>query len=78
LEDVNFSSLADVVSKVLKKIQNLDYNMLIQYGPKGEDFHFHVEICPRIGVWAGFELGSGVIINSVSPEDAAKFYRGEE
>jgi UDPglucose--hexose-1-phosphate uridylyltransferase len=80
LENVNFSSLAVIVSKVLGKVHdgNLDYNMLVQYGPKGQDFHFHIEVCPRAAIWAGFELGSGIIINSVAPEDAAKFYRGEE
>jgi len=79
-EDANFSSLAEIVSKVLKKVHeaNFDYNLLVQYGPKGADFHFHIEVCPRAAIWAGFELNSGVIINSVSPEDAAKFYRGEE
>ena len=80
LENVNFTSLADVVGKVLKKVHEagLDYNMLVQYGPKGEDFHFHIEVCPRSAIWAGFELNSGIIINSVAPEDAAKYYRGEE
>ncbi len=80
LENVNFSGLADVVSKVLRKVHegNLDYNMLVQYGPKGQDFHFHIEVCPRAAIWAGFELGSGIIINSVAPEEAAKWYRGEE
>lgn len=80
LEDVNFRSLADVLKKVLSRLSSvrMDYNMLVQYGPKGEDFHFHVEVCPRVAIWAGFEFGSGIIINSVAPEDAAKFYRGEE
>jgi UDPglucose--hexose-1-phosphate uridylyltransferase len=79
-ENVDFSCLADILVRVLKKIHdgNLDYNIIFQYGPKGEDFHFHVEVCPRVGIWAGFELGSGIIINSVAPEDAAKFYRGED
>ncbi len=80
LEEVNFASLADIMSKVLRKVHgaNLDYNLLVQYGPRGEDFHFHIEVCPRAAIWGGFELSSGIIINSVSPEDAAKFYRGEE
>ena len=77
-EQVNFSSLAKILSQVLRKVKELDYNLLVQYGPKGEDFHFHIEITPRPNIWGGFELGSGIIINTVAPEDAAKFYRGEE
>jgi len=79
MEDINFSSLASVVRSVLKKVHeaNLDYNMIVQYGPKGEDFHFHIEVCPRSAIWAGFEFASGIVINSVSPEDAAKYYRDE-
>ena len=34
-----------------------------------------MEIMPRITKWAGFEHATGTIINVVSPEDAAKFYR---
>lgn len=77
--DFNFAMLAKIVSKVLKKVsQNgLDYDMFIQYGPKDDDFHAHVEICPRKSIWGGFELESGNIINTVPPEDAASFYRGE-
>lgn len=75
LEDVDFRSLSEIVRSVLRKIKQFDYNLLVFYGPKGEDFHFHVEICPRIAMWAGFEFQSGFIINSVAPEEAAAFYR---
>jgi hypothetical protein len=34
-----------------------------------------MKIQPRESVWAGVELGSGLVINSIAPEDAAKFYR---
>ncbi len=79
-EELNFAALADILSKVLRKVHeaNFDYNMFVHYGPVGRDFHVHVEVCPRSAIWAGFELESGIIINSVAPEDAAKFYRGEE
>ena len=42
-----------------------------------DGLQFHIEVTPRMAKWAGFELGSGIIINSVGPEDSAKFYRGE-
>ena len=35
------------------------------------------EVAPRIATWAGFENSTDITINSVPPEDAAKFYRGE-
>jgi hypothetical protein len=34
-----------------------------------------IKLAPRPNIWAGLELGTGVIINSVAPEDAAKFYK---
>ncbi len=70
-------SLKRILSK-LKDIGNTPYNILFHsttdyFG----NYHFHVEILPRLTTWAGFELETGTIINPVSPEDAAKFYRGE-
>jgi len=37
------------------------------------DFHWHVEIMPRVTRIAGFEWGTGFYINPVSPEDATRF-----
>jgi len=42
---------------------------------KEEDQHFYLKIQPREAVWGGVELGSGIIVNSIPPEEAAKFYR---
>ena len=39
------------------------------------DFHWHIEIIPRLTRMAGFEWGSGFYINPTSPEDAAKYLR---
>lgn len=75
----SFDSLADIMKKVLLKLKELNcsYNFCLHYSPAGHDLHFHIEILPRIAIWGGFELGTNAVINSVSPEDAAKFYRGE-
>ena len=80
LEDLDAKeteNLADILSKVLKKLKelNVSYNYFIHYAPKGKDLHFHIEITPRIATWAGFEFSTNMIINSVIPEAAAKFYR---
>jgi UDPglucose--hexose-1-phosphate uridylyltransferase len=33
--------------------------------------HWHVEIVPRLTVFAGIELGAGIYVNSIAPEEAA-------
>ena len=34
-------------------------------------YHWHLEVYPRLAIWAGFEKSTGVYINTISPEDAA-------
>jgi UDPglucose--hexose-1-phosphate uridylyltransferase len=38
----------------------------------GGDGHWHLELVPRLGVLAGVELGAGIYVNSVAPEDAVR------
>ena len=78
--DKEMDDLADVMKKVIDRLKelNISYNYYLQYAPKGDDLHLHIEITPRLATWAGFEFASDAIINSVTPENAAKFYRGEE
>ncbi|HQH12055.1 MAG TPA: galactose-1-phosphate uridylyltransferase, partial [Candidatus Sumerlaeota bacterium] len=40
-----------------------------------EDFHWHIEIMPRLTKIAGFEWGSGFYINPTQPEEAAHVLR---
>ncbi|MGB9960402.1 MAG: galactose-1-phosphate uridylyltransferase [Candidatus Bathyarchaeales archaeon] len=35
-------------------------------------YHWHLEVYPKLAVWAGFEKSTGVYINTVSPEAAAE------
>jgi len=37
--------------------------------------HWHVELVPRLTVMAGLELGAGIYVNAVSPEEAAAALR---
>jgi UDPglucose--hexose-1-phosphate uridylyltransferase len=39
------------------------------------DYHWHIEIIPRLTRMAGFEWGTGFYINPTPPEDAAHFLR---
>jgi len=41
----------------------------------GDDYHWHLEIIPRIIDSSGFELGSGCYILTTLPEKAAKYLR---
>jgi UDPglucose--hexose-1-phosphate uridylyltransferase len=51
---------------------NFSFNMVFHSRPVGnEDFHWHIEIYPRVVIHAGYELGSGAYINVVGPEEAA-------
>jgi UDPglucose--hexose-1-phosphate uridylyltransferase len=38
--------------------------------------HPHIELVPRLAVQAGVELGAGIGVNTVAPEDAAAALRG--
>jgi UDPglucose--hexose-1-phosphate uridylyltransferase len=37
--------------------------------------HWHIELVPRLSVLAGVELGAGIYVNTVAPEDAARALR---
>ena len=60
-------------------LHNPDLNFFIHSLPTtsedAEYYHWHIEIAPRVALYAGFELGSGTIIDVVSPEKAAEFLR---
>jgi UDPglucose--hexose-1-phosphate uridylyltransferase len=49
-----------------------ELNLWVRTAPHGGDqFHWHVDIAPRLTIKAGFELGTGVDINVYPPERAA-------
>jgi UDPglucose--hexose-1-phosphate uridylyltransferase len=76
-------SLAEILKTVLLKhyvgLEDPDYNLTIDMAARGDEdkeyFMWHVRILPRLTTPAGFELGSGMSINTVLPEDAASFLR---
>lgn len=73
--------LKDVFGKVNKIREGISYNICFMDAPKnkGENIHhWHIQILPRVGGFAGLEYSSETYINSVLPEEAAKFYREEE
>lgn len=83
--DVAIKSLADIMQKVTgmfgSTLQKPPLNFFLHDLPTSirhaEYYHWHLEITPRVTSYGGYELGSGVVIDVMSPEDAAKYLRGE-
>ena len=80
-EDNDFLALAEIFKNSLEAVDNVatDYNVIFNVGPKDDDFHFHIEICPRFehAKRAGFELGTDIAVVTSAPEESARIYRGE-
>jgi len=91
-EQLNFALIMkDVLMRYRNVLGDPAYNMMLQTAPAtfsrpGHpeywgtitlDYHWHVELMPRLTKTAGFEWGTGFYINPVSPEQAAMFLRGE-
>lgn len=78
--------LADAVSHIVhqmnKSIPRIPFNFWIHTLPVALEnsayYHWHLEIVPRITNYGGYELGSGVVIDIMNPEDAAKYLRNEK
>lgn len=70
-----------ILAKLYKGLENPGYNFFIHTAPrdpkkKFEYYHWHFEILPKTEIVGGFEIGTGIEIAVVSPEDAAKMLRG--
>ncbi|WP_414820547.1 hypothetical protein, partial [Streptomyces tricolor] len=54
---------------------DVPYNYALISAPNGEEmtayFAWHLQIAPRLTEPAGFELGTGIAVNPVPPEQAA-------
>jgi len=70
-------SLATLTKRIIRKVNALQisYNFYLHQAITDKEEHFYLRIAPRRDIWAGIELGSRLIINTVSPEDAARYYR---
>ncbi len=70
------------MQRLNKVIGGAQYNYFLHTIPHGDEFkkhhvsyQWHLEICPRTSIPTGFELGSGLFVSTVSPEDAARALR---
>ena len=70
-------SFAKILKHALKKIGKLKlpYNYYFHQVINDNDQHLYMKVVPRGSAWAGVEIGSGVVINPIEPEVAARYYR---
>lgn len=68
--------LRDALRKLKIVLNDPPYNFVIHTSPinghEREDYHWHIEIMPKLVTVAGFEWGSGFYINPVAPEEVSK------
>lgn len=73
-------ALRSALAKLSRGLKNPDYNFFIHTAPVSggvsyRHYHWHIEIVPKTAIWAGFEIGTGIEISTISPESAARFLR---
>lgn len=71
-------SLRRVLGTLRDRLGDVAYNIVFHTSPHGHEgaFHWHAHVLPKLTTRAGFELGTGVLINIVPPEVAAAELRG--
>jgi UDPglucose--hexose-1-phosphate uridylyltransferase len=79
--------LHEVLTSLARVAARPDYNILLHTAPVREErwrkewdglenwSRWWIEVVPRVGRFAGFELGTGMFINSLWPEEAARQLR---
>lgn len=71
--------LKTVLAKLYHGLNNPDFNYSIRSIPireqHSEYFHWYFTIVPRVTKTAGFEIGSGMYVNTALPEESAEFLR---
>jgi UDPglucose--hexose-1-phosphate uridylyltransferase len=82
-------ALKETLARLRRALKDPPYNLVLHTAPNTEtlprrshywdtlpfDFHWHIEILPRLTKMAGFEWGTGFFITPTPPEEAAAFLR---
>ena len=86
IKDEHLKDFATVLKHTMQRLNNVvggvQYNFFLHSLPHAQEWEdcvssyvWHLEICPRTSIPTGFELGSGLFVSTVSPEDAAEQLR---
>jgi UDPglucose--hexose-1-phosphate uridylyltransferase len=78
LNEAEIAAFAKTLKASLKALKTLvndppyNYGFHISTNPHVERYyHWHMEVYPRLSIWAGFEKSTGIYINTVKPEASA-------
>lgn len=75
------AAAAEIVKFTLERLRDRlgdpPYNLYLHTVPFREagDYHWHMTILPKLSTMAGFEFGTGIMINIAEPDAAAEFLR---
>ncbi len=81
--------MKEIMTRLKRALHDPPFNFVIHTSPNANaspvrpgywmtldyDYHWHLEIIPRLTKLAGFEWGTGFYINPTSPESAAEYLR---
>ena len=82
-------TMKDMLLRIKTVLKDPAYNFILHTAPPQQsrpgrpeywssisyDYHWHIELVPRLTQIAGFEWGTGFFINPTSPEETAAFLR---
>jgi len=78
LTDTEITVFAETLKTSLKALKDVvndppyNYGFHLALNQSAEDYyHWHLEVYPKLVIWAGFEKNTGVYINTVKPENTA-------
>jgi UDPglucose--hexose-1-phosphate uridylyltransferase len=80
-DDDSARAVGTALRRALAAIRNaigpVAYNAVIETAPRDHtgDFRWWIDVVPRVTVAAGFEIGTGLTVNTVAPPDAADMLR---
>ncbi len=80
--------IKEIVMKIYRVLNEREYMLVIHSAPNltsgkkrgywdtlENDFHWHIELMPRLRTYSSYETSSGFPINSVPPEEVARILR---
>jgi UDPglucose--hexose-1-phosphate uridylyltransferase len=82
MQESEVKTFAETLKECLGRLKCLVNDPPYNYGfhlttdrESSDWYHWHLEVYPRLAIWAGFEKSTGIYINTMTPETAAESLR---